>query len=93
MRFAGQPRGDHPSEIVEGIIIYFMDNGFKNIKIIESSWVGDSTKNAFKVCGYETLSKKYGVPLIDLKDDAYVKRLISQRISIYAKRFSISTIW
>jgi uncharacterized protein (DUF362 family) len=63
----------HP-EIVEGIIIYFMDNGFKNIKIIESSWVGDSTKNAFKVCGYETLSKKYGVPLIDLKDDAYVKK-------------------
>lgn len=61
----------HP-EIVEGIIIYLHDNGFKNIRIIEGSWVGDSTKRAFKVCGYEELSKKYNVPLVDLKEDSYV---------------------
>lgn len=60
----------HP-EIVEGIIRYLHVNGFKNIRIIEGSWVGDSTKRAFKVCGYEELSEKYGVPLIDLKDDPY----------------------
>lgn len=46
----------HP-EIVEGIIIYLLNNGYKNIKIIEGSWVGDSTKRAFKVCGYDSLSK------------------------------------
>lgn len=61
----------HP-EIVEGIIKYLFDKGFKNIKIIESSWVGDSTRRAFKVCGYENISVKYNVPLIDLKDDAYI---------------------
>ncbi len=64
----------HP-EIIEGIIIYLLNNGFKNIKIIEGSWVGDSTKHAYKVCGYEDVSKKYNVPLIDLKDDSYVTRL------------------
>lgn len=63
----------HP-EIVEGIIRYLFDNGYRNIKIIEGSWVGDSTKSAFKVCGYEDISKKYNIPLIDLKDDDYVTK-------------------
>ncbi|HHY64720.1 MAG TPA: DUF362 domain-containing protein [Clostridiaceae bacterium] len=63
----------HP-EIVEGIIIYLHDNGFKNIRIIESSWVGDSTKRAFKVCGYEEISEKYNIPLVDLKDDPYIAK-------------------
>ena len=58
----------HP-EVVEGIILFFKDYGVKNIKIIESSWVGDSTKHAYKNCGYEELSRKYNVCLIDLKND------------------------
>ena len=63
----------HP-EIIEGIITYLLDEGFKDIKIIEGSWVGDSTKNAFKVCGYEEISSKYNIPLIDLKDDSYIEK-------------------
>lgn len=63
----------HP-EIVEGIIIYLHEHGYTNLKIIEGSWVGDSTKRAFKVCGYEALSKKYNVPLIDLKEEPYITR-------------------
>ena len=60
----------HPG-IVAGIILFLKDFGVKNIKIIESSWVGDSTKRAFKYCGYEELSQKYDLPLIDLKSDSY----------------------
>jgi len=60
----------HP-EVVEGIIIYLRDFGVKRIRIIESSWVGDSTQRAFKFCGYEELSRKYDIPLIDLKVDSY----------------------
>jgi uncharacterized protein (DUF362 family) len=60
----------HP-EIVEGIILYLINKGFNNIKIIEGSWVGDSTKNAFKACGYIDLSIKYHIPLIDTKDDEF----------------------
>jgi uncharacterized protein (DUF362 family) len=68
---ASQGATTHP-EIVEGIIIYLHEKGFKNIRIIESAWVGDSTKRAFKVCGYEDISKKYNIPLVDLKDDSWV---------------------
>jgi len=58
----------HP-EVVEGIICYLADFGVKDVKIIESSWIGDSTIQAFKTCGYEALSRKYSVPLVDLKSD------------------------
>jgi len=60
----------HP-EVVEGIIIFLRDFGIKSIKIIESSWVGDSTKRAFEYCGYNELSREYDIPLIDLKTDSY----------------------
>jgi len=59
----------HP-EVVEGIILFLKDFGVKKIKIIESSWVGGSTRKAFKYCGYEELSRIHGVPLIDLKYDS-----------------------
>jgi len=58
----------HP-EVTEGIILFLKDFGIKKIKIIESSWIGDSTKRAFKYCGYGELSSMYNVPLIDLKPD------------------------
>ena len=60
----------HP-EIVKGVINYLKDYGVKKIKIIESSWTGESTKRAFKYCGYEELSAETQVPLIDLKDDKH----------------------
>jgi uncharacterized protein (DUF362 family) len=63
-------------EIVEGVIQYLKEKGYKNIIILESSWVGDSTKRAFKVCGYEEISKKYDVPLYDLKEDKYETRKV-----------------
>lgn len=57
----------HP-EVVEGIILFLRDFGIKDISVMESSAIGHSTKRAYKVCGYEYLEKKYGVPLIDLKN-------------------------
>jgi len=58
----------HP-EVVSAIICFLKDYGIAKIKIIESSWIGDCTKRAFKYCGYEEISRKHDVPLIDLKDD------------------------
>ena len=57
----------HP-EIVEGIILFLKDFGVKDIKIMESASAGQNTKRAYKNCGYEALEKKYGVPLVDLKN-------------------------
>ena len=58
----------HP-EFVAGVITFLQEKGFHNLKIVEGSWVGDSTERAFKVCGYTELSKKYNVPLVDLQKD------------------------
>ena len=60
----------HP-EIVIAIIEYLQSQGFNNIKIIESSWVGDNTKRAFAVNGYNQISARYNVPLVDVKQDSY----------------------
>ena len=67
---AGEGATTHP-EMAEGVISYLKSKGLNNIIILEGSWVGDSTKSAYKVCGYEEISKKYNVPLYDLKDDSY----------------------
>ena len=61
------------SEIAEAVIIYLKDLGVGDIEIIESAWIGASTKRAYKACGYDKLSAKYGVPLHDLKDDKIKK--------------------
>ena len=60
----------HP-EVVEGIILFLKDCGVKNIKIIESSWVGDSTVRAFKYSGFHDLANRHGIKLIDLKSDSF----------------------
>ena len=60
----------HP-EIAAGLIAYLRKNGFNNIVILEGSWVGDSTSNAFTVCGYRALAKEAGVDLIDTQTDRY----------------------
>lgn len=62
----------HP-EIVAGIIRYFQARGYSNLTIMESSWIGGQTGQAFEVCGYRELAARYGVPLIDLKKDETVK--------------------
>lgn len=58
-------------EIITAIIEYLQDHGFRNISILEGSWVGDSTKRAFRVNGYDRIRSKYNVGLYDLKDDSY----------------------
>ena len=58
----------HP-EVVAGIIEYLQERGFGNIVIAESSWVGDKTSEAFEYCGYNALSKTYGVPLMDMQKE------------------------
>lgn len=58
----------HP-EVVAGAIEYLQENGFNNIVILEGSWVGDKTKDAFEVCGYDKLCEDYHVPFIDTQKD------------------------
>lgn len=58
----------HPG-LLEGVIRYLKANGFGNLAILEGSWVGARTREAFRLCGYEELSRRTGVPLIDTQTD------------------------
>jgi len=58
----------HP-EIAAALIAYLKKNGFNDIAILEGSWTGASTAQAFKVCGYSKLADETGVKLIDTKRD------------------------
>ena len=57
------------AELLEGTIEYLQKNGFKNIAIMEGSWVGTRTQEAFYVTGYDRVCKKYNVPFVDLQRD------------------------
>ena len=61
----------HP-EVVEGLLQYLKGHGFGEIAIMEGSWVGERTENAFQVCGYKDLAKEYGVELIDTQKEKAV---------------------
>lgn len=59
--------------VLSGCIEYLQNHGFTRISVMEGSWVGDRTGRAYKVCGYDKVCEKYGVPFYDLKQDDTVK--------------------
>ncbi len=58
----------HPG-VLSGCIDYLRKNGFSDISVIESSWVGERTERSVKACGYDKVCEKYNVPFYDLKAD------------------------
>ncbi|MDR1898867.1 MAG: DUF362 domain-containing protein [Treponema sp.] len=67
-RPASEGATTHP-EIAAGLIEYLRRFGFDNLVILEGSWVGDRTADAFSVCGYRKLAKETGVELVDTQKD------------------------
>lgn len=61
----------HP-EVVAGLLEYLQEHGFQNVVIMEGSWVGDKTSEAFAACGYYALAEQYGVELIDAQKEKAV---------------------
>jgi uncharacterized protein (DUF362 family) len=55
--------------LVAGVIEYFQSQGYGKIMIMEGSWVGARTAEAFQVCGYQELARTYHIPLVDLQQD------------------------
>ena len=60
----------HP-EILAGTIEYLQERGFKNITILEGSWVGDRTASAFRSCGFNDLAYQYKAHIVDEQHDTY----------------------
>ena len=44
--------------VLSGAIEYLRDHGFRDISIIEGSWVGDDTGRAFRAAGYEAVGRR-----------------------------------
>lgn len=58
----------HP-EVVEGLIQYLKEHGFEHLSVMEGSWVGDRTADAFEICGFRELTERYGVPFVDAQKE------------------------
>lgn len=54
----------HP-EVVAGLVEYLQEAGIQDILIMEGSWIGDKTSDAYEYCGYRQLCEQYGVTFID----------------------------
>lgn len=59
--------------MIGALIEYLQGNGFKDILVLEGSWVGDNTKRAFDISGIGQVAKEHGVSVFDIKDDTYEK--------------------
>lgn len=59
------------SELLAGAVEYLQEHGFERITIMEGSWVGDYTLDAFCTAGYDKVCRKYNVPFVDLQKDSW----------------------
>ena len=66
--YASEGATTHP-EIVSGIVEYLKEHGFHHITLMESSWVGASTDEAFFLCGYADLCRTYDIPFVDIQKE------------------------
>ena len=58
----------HP-EMIAGAIEYLHENGFYNLIVLEGSWVGEDTSQAWVASGLKNICDFYHVPFIDLQKD------------------------
>jgi len=84
----------HPStgvttdaRIVEGVVKFLKESGFKNIMIGEGSGLADTMK-AFEVAGVDEVAKRWQVELMDLNDDDYVIADVPSPLALKAIRIS-----
>ncbi len=69
-------------EIIRAIIEHLNERGHYNIVILEGSWTGSRTEEAFRACGYEEISTAFDVPLINLQNDPAKKIKCHRKLSL-----------
>jgi len=77
-------------EFTKGVIEYLLDKGFDKIIIMEGSWVGADTEEAFTRCSYREISEEYEIPLFNLQQTNYVtKNVRGMEIEIAQKALEV----
>lgn len=79
----------HP-EIVDGVLTYLQEEGFENLRVLEGSWVGDSTAEAVQVSGILDVCRKHQVEFMDLQKDRSVPcKAAGMEISVCQKALEV----
>ena len=65
----------HPG-IVAGVIEYLRENGYTNHIVLEGSWVGARTSEAFVSSGIAEVCRSHGTEYFDLQKDTHEKRTV-----------------
>jgi uncharacterized protein (DUF362 family) len=60
--------------IVEALVKNLKDRGIRRITVGDGSGMGYSATKAFEYCGYKEMASRYGLRLVDLERDEFVKK-------------------
>lgn len=62
--------------VVEALVKVIKEKGVRRITIGDGSGMGYSATKAFQICGYTDLAQRYGLRLVDLERDRFVKQRV-----------------
>jgi len=60
--------------VVEALVKSLKDRGVQHITVGDGSGMGYSAAKAFEYCGYKDMASRYGLRLVDLERDEFVKK-------------------
>lgn len=60
--------------IIEALVKFLKDRGVHRITVGDGSGMGYSATKAFEYCGYKDMASRYGLRLVDLERDEFVKK-------------------
>ena len=68
---------DTDPRVIEALVKFLKDRGVHRITIGDGSGMGNSATKAFEYCGYRDLARRYGLRLVDLEKDEFIKKPVS----------------
>lgn len=68
---------DTDPRVVEALVRELKDRGVNRIIVGDGSGMGYSATKAFEICGYTDLAERYGLRLVDLERDHFVKQPVA----------------
>jgi len=67
---------DTDPRVVEALVNELKDRGISRITIGDGSGMGNSAGRAFEICGYTDMASRYGLELVDLERDRFIKMAV-----------------
>ena len=65
---------DTDPRVVEALVNVLKQRGVSRITIADGSGMGHNATKAFSVCGYKDMAKRYGLKLVDLERDRFIRK-------------------